>query len=255
MIMTMDRMHFLERAVIGAVLLIVMLLAWTHLFMQGSAAGMADMMPIPAPADMGLEMLVVTILMWTVMMAAMMLPGATPMILTYARVHQGRQRSGRASMPTWLFVAGYLAVWTAFATIAALAQWGLHENALLSSAMGRVGPWLGGGVLIAAGAFQFSQLKQACLGRCRSPLGFLMTEWREGPGGAVIMGIRHGAFCTGCCWALMLLMFVGGVMSLTWMAGLALYFLAEKLLPGMEAITRVTGGLLIAAGVVVALIH
>jgi predicted metal-binding membrane protein len=192
--------------------------------------------------------------MWTVMMVAMMFPSAGPMILTYARVHQKKAEHGLASVPTWLFVAGYLAVWTGLALLLALAQWGLHQSELLSSAMGRVGPLLGGGLLITAGAFQFSRLKEACLGKCRSPLSFLMTEWREGHGGALMMGIRHGIFCTACCWALMLLMFVGGVMSLAWMVSLSLYFLLEKLLPPAAQLSRVTGALLIVAGTMVILV-
>jgi predicted metal-binding membrane protein len=253
MITTMERMHACERVLIGVGLVLLSLLAWAYLVRQAMPSGMATSMVMPGESGGGIELLVMSALMWTVMMVAMMLPSAGPMILTYARVHQRKAANGLASAPTWLFVAGYLAVWTGIALLLALAQWGFHESELLSSAMGRVGPLLGGGLLITAGAFQFSHLKEACLGKCRSPLGFLMTEWREGHTGAVIMGIRHGTFCTGCCWALMLLMFVGGVMSLTWMAGLALYFLVEKLLPGMESITRVTGALLIAAGVVLAL--
>lgn len=129
---------------------------------------------------------------------------------------------------------------------AAVMQWALQQGALLSSPMGHVTPLLGGTFLIIAGAFQFSDLKQACLNKCRSPLSFLMTEWREGNSGALIMRLRHGAYCTGCCWALMLLMFVGGVMSLVWMAGLAAYFLAEK-------ISRICGILLFGAGIVILL--
>ncbi len=114
--------------------------------------------------------------------------------------------------------------------------------------MGEVGTVPAGLVLILTGLFQFSRLKNACLQKCRSPIGFVLTEWREGYAGALVMGLRHGAFCTGCCWALMLLMFVGGVMNLAWMGALALYFLAEKLLPEMHRISRLTGILLIAAG-------
>jgi predicted metal-binding membrane protein len=151
-------------------------------------------------------MAIVSALMWCVMMVAMMLPSASPMILTYARVYQQRVTLGKAITPTWLFMAGYLAVWAGFGLLAAATQWGLYQSALLSPAMGKVGPSLGGGLLILAGIFQFSHLKQTCLSKCRSPLSLLMTEWREGASGALIMGIRHGAYCLGCCWALMLLM-------------------------------------------------
>lgn len=257
MITTMDRMHACERALIGVALVLLSLLAWAYLVRQAMspdmATPMAPSMSMPGGADWGIELLAMSALMWAVMMVAMMLPSAGPMILTYARVHQNKAAKGLASVPTWLFVAGYLAVWMGLALLLALAQWGLHQSELLGSAMGRVGPLLGGGLLITAGAFQFSRLKEACLGKCRSPLSFLMTEWREGHAGALVMGIRHGIFCTACCWALMLLMFVGGVMSLAWMAALALYFLLEKLLPPAAQLSRLTGALLIVAGTLVML--
>jgi predicted metal-binding membrane protein len=245
----MTTMHARERAVTGAALAVVTALAWGYLLMQGSHDGMAGSMAMPRSADWGLGMLAMSIPMWAVMMVAMMLPSAAPMILTFSRVHQQRAAGGKAAVPTWLFVVGYLGVWVGFGLLAAVAQWGLHQSALLSSAMGEVGSLLGGGLLITAGAFQFSGLKEVCLTKCRTPLSFLMVEGRDGPSGALIMGLRHGAFCTGCCWALMLLMFVGGVMSLAWMAALALYFLAEKLLPRPALLGRATGAALIIGGV------
>ncbi len=246
--LTMTRIQSRQRLLIGAALVTLTLLAWAYLVMPGGTAGMG------ASMASSLNMLALSIIMWSIMMVAMMLPGAGPMILTYARIHQQRRASGSSTVPIWVFLTGYLTVWVGVGVAAALLQWGLHQSALLSSSMGRVGPLLAGGLLITAGAFQFSHLKQACLSKCRSPLSFLMTEWREGTAGAMVMGIRHGAFCTGCCWALMLLMFVGGVMSLAWMAALALYFLAEKLLPGGERISRLTGVALIGAGIVVPLV-
>jgi len=243
--LTMTRMQSRQRMLIGAALAALTLLAWAYLVMPGGNAGMGT------PTASSLNMLALSIIMWSVMMVAMMLPGAGPMILTYARIHQQRQTNGSSTVPIWVFLTGYLTIWLSFGIAAALLQWGLHQSALLSSAMGRAGPLLAGGLLITAGAFQFSYLKQVCLSKCRSPLSFLMTEWREGTAGALVMGIRHGAFCTGCCWALMLLMFVGGVMNLAWMAALALYFLAEKLMPSGEWLSRVTGVALIGAGIAV----
>lgn len=246
--LTMTRMHSRQRILIGAALVALTMLAWAYLMMPAGDAGME------ASMASRLNMLALSVVMWSIMMVAMMLPGAGPMILTYARIHQQRQANGGSAVHLWAFLTGYLTVWVGFSIAAALLQWGLHQSALLSSAMGKVGPLLAGGLLITAGAFQFSHLKQACLSKCRSPLSFLMTEWREGTVGAFVMGIRHGAFCTGCCWALMLLMFVGGVMNLAWMAALALYFLAEKLLPGGERISRLTGVVLIGAGITVPLV-
>ena len=250
--MTMTRLHSCERVLTATALVALTMLAWSHLVMHETANSMSTSMP--ASSDWGVKMLGLSALMCSVMMVAMMLPSAGPMILTYTRVYQKRRAAGAALVPTWLFVAGYLAIWVGFSIVAALAQWGLHQSALPSSTMGQVGPLLGGSLLITAGAFQFSRLKQACLSKCRTPLSFLTTEWREGRIGAFVMGLRHGAFCTGCCWALMLLMFVGGVMSLVWMAALALYFLTEKLLPWGDGISRLVGGLLILAGVILPLV-
>ncbi|MEP1213621.1 MAG: DUF2182 domain-containing protein [Marinobacter sp.] len=253
--LTMARVYSLERMLVGAVLVVLTVLAWAFMVTGDTSGDMA--MPVTGAAAQGwnLHLLILNVIMWGVMMVAMMLPGAAPMIMTYIRVHQRRVASHRAVAPTWVFVAGYLVVWAGFGVMAAIAQWILHQTSLLSSAMGHVAPLSGAALLILAGAFQFSHLKQACLNKCQSPLGFLMTEWREGLAGAFIMGARHGAFCAGCCWALMLLMFVGGVMSLIWMAGLAFYFLAEKLVPWPRLFSHATGMVLIAAGVLMIAVH
>lgn len=251
--LTMSTLHARERLLTWLALMTLAILAWGYLIMHGLHMQMPMNESMGRASDPDLSLLAMATLMWSVMMVAMMLPSAGPMILTYLRVNQQHERVGGAIPATWIFVAGYLAVWLAFAMVAAIIQWVLQQVALLSSSMGHVNALLGGTLLITAGAFQFSDLKQACLSKCRSPLSFLMTEWREGKTGALIMGIRHGAYCTGCCWALMLLMFVGGIMSLVWMAGLALYFLAEKLLPHAERISRISGGLLAGAGVIVLL--
>ncbi|NAO97189.1 DUF2182 domain-containing protein [Halomonas sp. MG34] len=251
--LTMSTLHARERLLTWLALITLSILAWGYLIMHGMHAQMPMDGGMASASDNGMSLLVTVTLMWSVMMVAMMLPSASPMLLTFLRIHQQREREAGASAATWVFIAGYLAVWLAFAVAAAIMQWALQQSALLSSSMGHVTPLLGGALLVTAGAFQFSDLKQACLNKCRSPLSFLMTEWREGNGGALIMGLRHGAYCTGCCWALMLLMFVGGVMSLVWMAGLALYFLAEKLLPQAERISQISGFLLAGVGVIILL--
>jgi predicted metal-binding membrane protein len=156
------------------------------------------------------------------------------------------------AVPTGLFVLGYLLVWGGFSVAAALAQWGLHAAALLSATLTTTSPLVGGGLLIAAGAWQLTPLKQACLARCRHPVAWLMTEWRDGAGGALAMGARHGAYCLGCCWALMGLLFVAGVMNLLWVAAITAFVLVEKVAPGGVWVGRATSILLIAAGVVVA---
>jgi predicted metal-binding membrane protein len=177
----------------------------------------------------------------------MMTPTAAPMILLFAAVHRRRTAAGRAAGPTAILVLGYLIVWTFYSVAAALAQGGLHAAALLSPAMTTTSPSLAGGLLILAGVFQWTPLKRACLAACRSPLSFLMGSWREGHAGALVMGLRHGLYCLGCCWALMALLFVAGVMNLLWVAAIAVAVLAEKVVPGGEVIGRL-GGVALAAG-------
>lgn len=186
--------------------------------------------------------------MWTVMMVAMMVPSAAPMILAFLSVNQRRQAADRPFVPVTIFLLGYLAVWTAFSAVATLAEWGLHQAAMLSTTMTATNRVLNGGLLIAAGVFQWTPLKRACLKGCRSPLSFLMSEWREGAAGAFIMGLRHGADCVGCCWFLMALLFVAGVMNLFWVAMIALFVMAEKILPKGELVAGVAGIALVIAG-------
>lgn len=184
-------------------------------------------------------------IMWAVMMAAMMLPSATPMILCFAALNRRRGEGAQ----TVLFVAAYLALWTAFSAAAAATQWALQSAGWVSPMIVSRSPVLSGALLLIAGAFQFTRLKHACLQACRSPLGFLMSDWRNGLFGAWHMGIRHGLNCLGCCWALMALLFVGGVMNLLWVAALAGLVALEKLAPRGELAARILGGVMIGAGV------
>lgn len=212
--------------------------------MTGGTMGMAKFDPF-APGYLG-----GLIVMWVVMQAAMMLPSALPMILGFARMKGGRW----FALPLVLFAGGYLAAWSAFGVAAAMLQAGLTGMAVLSSMSMKVsGPGLAGGILILAGLYQWMPLKQACLRRCRSPIGFLMTEWREGTMGPLVMGLRHGLFCIGCCWAIMCLLFAAGVMNPIWIVGIAAWVLAEKVVPHGEAITRLVGVGLIVGGSVMML--
>lgn len=183
-------------------------------------------------------------LMWAVMMAAMMLPSALPMALAFASL------SRRAGQParTAGFVAGYLAVWLVFSVGATAWQWVLQALDWVDAMAVSRSAGLTGGLLLLAGLYQFSPLKRVCLGRCRTPLGFLIGEWRAGVGGAFAMGWRHGLFCVGCCWALMALLFVGGAMNLAWIAALSVAVALEKLAPGGQRLAPVLGLVLIAAG-------
>ncbi|MGH7658149.1 MAG: DUF2182 domain-containing protein, partial [Gemmatimonadales bacterium] len=179
---------------------------------------------------------------------AMMLPSASPMILLFASVNRRRRERAVPSVRTAIFAAGYLGLWILFSALAALVQWSLHRVALLSPDMASASPVFGGILLLSAGIYQWLPVKNVCLTRCRSPLSFIQTEWREGPAGAVVMGLRHGLFCLGCCWVLMSLLFVAGVMNLIWVAAIAGFILLEKLAPGGQWVGKATGMLLAAWG-------
>lgn len=197
--------------------------------------------------------------MWWLMMIAMMLPSAAPMVRLHAAVtRKGLARaddagpnapSHRLRSATAAFIAGYVVMWGAFSLVAVVAQWALERGELLSAMMMSTSRFLGSGLLLAAGLWQLTPLKAVCLRHCRSPINFLSTHWRPGVGGAFRMGIEHGVFCLGCCWFLMALLFYGGVMNLIWIIGLALFVLTEKMMPVGVAFGRVTGLLLIAWGV------
>lgn len=218
-------------------------LAWLYLFYDArrTNAGMSC-------ACAGTTAILPLFFMWSVMMIAMMLPSALPMVLTFAGLSRNRRQQGRPYVPVITFVSGYLVVWFVFSAAAAIAQWLLHRRALLSPDMASSSALLAGLLLLVAGIFQFTPLKRACLTRCRGPMEWIMTGWREGRGGAFRMGIEHGLFCTGCCWALMTLLFVLGVMNLLWVAGLTLLVCIEKLLPRPAITISAIGAALILWG-------
>lgn len=218
-----------DRAITLCAVVTLALLAWLYLVrLHGDMAAMAH-------TGMAMEAwtahdALVAVAMWFVMMIAMMLPSAAPMILMFVTLNRKR----RADTPTPhvntpLFVAGYLAMWGGFSVAAAGAQWALQHAALMAADALRVGPRVAAAVLVAAAVYQVTPFKYACLARCQTPFGFLMAEWRDGDVGAFVMGVRHGLFCVGCCWVLMALLFVGGVMNLAWVAVLAGFVLLEKL--------------------------
>ena len=186
-------------------------------------------------------------LMWAIMMVAMMLPTALPMILLYARVAAQRE-TATALPPTFVFVAGYVAVWTAFSALAAGTQWGLTTLGVVNDAMRFDGRLAGGMLLIGAGAYQLTPLKRICLTHCRTPFEFLTLHWRPGTRGALGMGLNHGAYCVGCCWFVMALLFVGGVMHLGWVAAIAAFVLAEKVLPFGQRVGQAAGVVAMLAG-------
>lgn len=240
-----------EQVITLAGLACVVALAWLYLLRLSrqmsdmAAMGMAQM------AAWTVSDVVMTTAMWAIMMVAMMLPTAAPMILMFATINRKRRVEDEARyVDTGLFTLGYLLLWCAFSVGAALAQWAFHGATLLSEDATKATPWLGSGLLVAAGIYQWSPLKYACLARCRSPLGFLLGEWRAGGAGALIMGLRYGLFCLGCCWVLMALLFIGGVMNLTWVAAITVFVVAEKLVPAGRAVSWATGAVLCGWGLI-----
>lgn len=242
-----------DRIVVTACAVALTALAWLYLVRLVRTMpmdAMADMpmsMAMPMPASWSLVELAFLFWMWLVMMIGMMAPSAAPVMLLFASA-QARRGARKASVAVGLFTLGYAIVWTAFSAIAALAQWALHAFAMLSPAMAASSPRLAGAILMVAGVYQLLPLKSACLSRCRSPIAFLMTRWRDGRLGALEMGLRHGAWCLGCCFALMTLLFAVGVMNLVLVAALALFILLEKTGPAGLVVARAGGVLLLAAG-------
>jgi predicted metal-binding membrane protein len=255
------RMRSLSRdqAIVLASIAAITALAWVYLVdMAGDMSDMAEMVGMPDMDSMAGMALVtpyaswaasdvmVAGIMWIVMMAGMMLPSAAPMILLYAAAE--RRRGAAPLFDTAALVAGYLVVWTGFSLAALGAQWLLLRFGLFAPEMKLTSGLLGGAVFIAAGLYEWSPLKERCLAVCQSPLGFILGHWRPGLDGALRMGVSQGAYCLGCCWVLMLLLFVGGVMNLLWLAGLTILVLAQKIVPGAKRVSRATGLAMVAAG-------
>ncbi len=190
--------------------------------------------------------IIAVFIMWSLMMMAMMLPSAAPMILTFA----GLNRKNRLKFSTISFTSAYLVIWVIFSAGAVLIHWLLQHSSLISAKMVSNSVVLSSIFLITVGLLQFSPLKKTCLKHCRSPIGFFMTDWRKGIKGAWIMGFKHGLYCLGCCYALMLLLFVGGVMNIAWVAALTIAVAIEKILPHGERISILLGAGLILAGVI-----
>ena len=252
-----------DRMVVAAALVVLTLLAWAYLWRLADDMAMGGMdmtgfrmvpagigMMMPAAAPWRPIEFVFVFAMWVVMMIGMMTPSVAPMTLLYARV--GRQAAIRnkpfpAAM--W-FLGGYLLAWTAFSFAATLAQWGLDRATLLTPMMESASRILGGCVLIAAGLYQWTPLKDVCLRQCQAPLMFIQRHggFRRDAKGAVVLGARHGIYCIGCCWALMALLFVGGVMNVLWIAALAILVLLEKVAPAGRQIARIFGAGFLAGG-------
>jgi len=246
-----------QRLIVGGCLAVLVGFAWLYLIHSRTSMTGMDMpemqmpgMVMPGSEAWSLTAILLLFAMWTVMMVAMMVPSAAPMVLTFLAMNHRRQTTDQRLVPVGIFLLGYLAIWTAYSAFATLAQWSLHRASLLSSVMTTTSPKLNGALLIAAGVFQWTPLKRACLNGCRSPLSFLMSEWREGSRGALIMGLRHGTYCVGCCWVLMALLFVAGIMNLLWVGVIALFVMAEKIFPKGEILAHIAGVALVISGAV-----
>jgi predicted metal-binding membrane protein len=241
-----------DRALVLGALVTLAALAWAYtiyLGLRSSSAQMGGGMATPMMMAWTAADFAFMFVMWAVMMFAMMLPSVTPTVMIYERVRAKREEAGRPFVPTGSFIAGYLLAWAGFSLAATVLNWWLHTDGALSSMMGQVAPTTGAALLILAGLFQWTPLKDACLDHCRSPMGFLITQWREGVAGALRMGLHHGAYCLGCCWMLMVLLFAVGVMNLPWVAVLTIVVLAEKALPNGWYLSRGLGLGLIVWGV------
>ncbi len=209
----------------------------TRLAQLGMAGGIAMMTPAIWTPGYGVLMF----FMWWIMMVAMMLPSAAPMILLFATVNRKQRETGQPYVAMSIFALGYLAAWAGFSLVAVILQWGFERTGILSPMLVGTNVIFGGVLLLVAGAYQLTPIKQVCLRHCRSPLAFLSTRWRRGPRGALRMGLEHGAYCVGCCWSLMGLLFFSGVMNLYWVAGLALFVLFQKMVPAGHWLGSATG--------------
>ena len=243
-----------ERIVILSALGVITLLSWVYLVdmargMDGTMAGglCGSMGGEPWSAGYFAAMLV----MWIIMMVGMMVPSAIPMILVYNSIVRKAAREGSSLAATEIFASGYIIIWSLFALGATIAQWTLDRMALLSPMMMSNSSVLGGLLLLIAGAYQLTPMKSACLRHCRSPIEFISSRWKSGAAGAFKLGIEHGAFCLGCCWVLMALLFFGGVMNLWWIGGLTLLVLFEKILPFGVMAGRMVGVIVAACGLLV----
>ena len=244
-----------QRGVILAALAGITVIAWFYLHVLATGMtgmedteSMAGLALAAAPTPWTAADFVLMLVMWWMMMAGMMLPGAAPMILTFATINRRKRDRGQPYVHTAVFASGYLVAWGAFSVVATLTQWGLEQAALLSPMMTSTVPVLGGVLFVAAGIYQWTPLKHACLRHCRSPFDFVLNRWRDGAMGGLRMGTAHGLYCVGCCWILMALLFVGGVMNLLWVAAIAAIVFVEKLFPAGHWIAHAGGAAMTAVG-------
>lgn len=241
-----------DRIIIVAGIVVITILSWLYLFYLAYDMQSMDMtgeMTMPNMTAWSLVEFLLMFIMWFVMMIGMMIPSASPMILVFATVNRKRREKDQPYVPTFIFMLGYLTIWAIFSLIATLAQYYLVQYGILGHSMKSSSSLFGGIILIAAGIFQWTPLKNVCLDHCRSPLDFIMNNWREGYKGSYFMGLNHGTYCLGCCWVLMLILFVTGVMNLLWVAIIAIFVLLEKVTKHGYLISRISGFLIFLYGI------
>lgn len=231
---------------LGATLLTLTVWSWHAVLQQShdSMSGMIGMTPGVAEAT-------TFVLQWGVMMAAMMLPSAAPMILLYRLVRRRVVSDGERAIPAWLFGASYVGIWTLSGIPVYAGYVATSSLAMCCASFARAVPYAVAGVLIGAGLYQFTSLKRACLAQCESPLTFLMTRWRSGTAATFMLALKHALYCIGCCWALMVLLVVAGMMGIWWVTGIAVVVFAEKVMPGGRRVAAGTGVILIVLGVAI----
>lgn len=248
-----ERLLRRDGVVVGGSLLAMTVVSWLYLVLLTVRMADGDMSLMglgtttmgavmnTQPQPWSLATLLLMLVMWWVMMIGMMVPSAAPMILIFARVQRKKLPDENPGLRIALFTLGYLLLWLTFSLGATLLQWGLGSGTMLSPMTVSSSKYLGAAIFFAAGIYQLTPLKQACLAHCRSPISFLSSHWRQGDWGGFRMGLAHGAYCVGCCWFLMGLLFFGGVMNLLWIAAIAIFVLLEKILPAARLFSRVSG--------------
>lgn len=229
-------------------LAVITVLSWVYLVVMAKDMAKGSCCMLPTLPDWTIGYFWMMFLMWAIMMVGMMVPSATPMILIYAAVAKKAEEQGTPIASTAAFTSGYIVMWVVFSFLVTVAQWQLDKAALLSPMMVANSPKFGAALLIAAGIYQWLPVKNNCLKHCQSPFHFISGHWRKGNAGAFIMGISHGIFCVGCCWVLMLLLFVGGVMNILWIAAITVFVLLEKVLPLGDRGAKLSGVLMVTIG-------
>jgi predicted metal-binding membrane protein len=249
---TLENVLKKDRFIVVSGLFIISILAWLYIIYLYRQMEVMDMdalfFAMPMTPEWAATDFVLMFVMWLVMMIAMMTPSVAPLVLLFARVNRQRKKQENPFVPTSYMFTGYFMVWAAFSGLATVLQWLLQQLSWLNPDMIITNKILGSVILVTAGIFQFTSLKHTCLSFCRSPFDFITRYWKEGRKGAIMMGIRNGAYCVGCCWVLMVLLFVSGVMNILWVALIAIFVLVEKVTPKSRWISYAAGCLLIIYG-------